>query len=56
MQMISKELHKWLKHEWKVSNHPKYQQYFQSWENNLTDQQIRAFDKMRVADYIQHDK
>ena len=52
--MMNKYLYNWLEYEWRVSNHTKYQKYFKEWINNLTDNQIKAFDKMRLADYIQH--
>jgi len=51
---MNKTLYEWLKSEWKISNHPKYQKYFEEWVKNLTDDQISGFEKMRNADNIQH--
>jgi hypothetical protein len=51
---MSKILYEWLKHEWNISNHIKYQKYFEEWGKNLTVDQISGFDKMRIADYIKH--
>ena len=51
---MPEELYKWLKYEWKISNHNKYQKYFEEWVSNLTKSQIMMFNKMRLAYYIQH--
>jgi len=51
---MKKELYEWLKYEWKISNAAKYQKYFEEWVNNMTETQILGFDKMRLADYINH--
>lgn len=53
-EFMHKELYDWLQYEWKISNHVKYQKYFTEWVNNLTINQILGFDKMRLADYINH--
>jgi len=45
------EIYNWLKSEWKNCNHVKYQKYFEQWVNNLTDDQIKGFDKMMKANY-----
>jgi hypothetical protein len=51
---MNKVLYEWLKSEWKLSNHVKYQKYFEEWVKNLTDDQISGFEKMRTADNIKH--
>lgn len=51
---MNKILYEWLKNEWKISNHVKYQKYFDEWVKNLTPEQISGFDKMKDADYIKH--
>ena len=33
---MNKVLYEWLKNEWKISNHVKYQKYFEEWVKNLT--------------------
>jgi len=47
-------LYIWLEDQWKISNHAKYQKYFKEWVVNITESQIRGFEKARTADYIQH--
>ena len=51
---MNKVLYEWLKSEWKLSNHVKYQKYFEEWVKNLTDDQISGFEKMKTADNIKH--
>lgn len=50
--MDSKIIYTWLKNEWKISNHAKYQKYFETWFNNLTESQINGFDNMRKSNNI----
>ena len=47
-------LYNWLKYQWVISNHAKYQQYFKEWVDNLTENQIIKFNEMRLADYTIH--
>ena len=49
---MSELLYRWLSDEWKNSNHPKYYMYFKVWIDNLTNDQINGFDKMRTSDFI----
>lgn len=51
---MSNILKEWLQNQWKFYNHSKYQKYFEEWYNNLNQNQLKGFDKMRTADYIQH--
>lgn len=51
---MNKELYNWLKYEWLISNHTKYQKYFEEWVKNLTNSQIEGFNKMKNSDYINH--
>ena len=41
------ELKEWLHGIWRRDNHPKYQQYFESWFNNTTDSQRQYFWKQK---------
>lgn len=41
--VITTELYEWLKKEWRYNNHPKYQQYFDEWIENITQEQADAF-------------
>ena len=41
------ELKEWLRGIWRRDNHPKYQQYFESWFDNTTDFQRRYFWKQK---------
>jgi hypothetical protein len=50
----NKILYDWLEQEWKISNHKKYKKYFNEWVENITPGQVKGFNKMRTADYIQH--
>jgi len=50
--MNDRIIYEWLKYQWKISNHVKYQKYFDIWFNNLTDSQINGFDNMRKADNV----
>lgn len=49
MVYINDILYEWLSYQWKISNHSKYQHYFEQWVINLTDAQIVGFEKMRVT-------
>ena len=51
---MDRNLYEWLKNEWSISNHVKYQKYFQEWIEKLTPEQISGFNKMKNADYIKH--
>lgn len=51
---MNKILYNQLEFEWRESNHTKYQHYFKEWVKNLTDGQIKGFEKLRTADYIKH--
>jgi hypothetical protein len=42
----------WLEKEWRENNAVKYQHYFSEWANNLTEIQIKGFDRMRLGKYI----
>lgn len=42
---ISPKLMEWLRQQWKISNHPKYQHYFGEWINNITQNQVDSFEK-----------
>lgn len=46
---MSRELYNWLEKEWRLSNHIKYQKYFNEWIANLTEHQITGF----IKQYIQ---
>lgn len=39
----------WLKKEFLYSNHRKYYKYLDEWINNLTENQIIAFEKQRLG-------
>lgn len=43
--MMTTKLMEWLRHQWRVSNPPKYQQYFEVWVSNITQSQIAGFEK-----------
>jgi hypothetical protein len=47
--MENKVLYNWLEKEWRISNHAKYQYLFKDWVKNLTEAQIKGFNKMRVT-------
>ena len=36
-------LYEYLKLEWEINNHSKYQKYFEEWFNNLTNIQLYYF-------------
>jgi hypothetical protein len=40
---MNKILYTYLEREWRYCNHTKYQHYFKSWVNNLTESQIHYF-------------
>lgn len=42
---IPTKLLEWLRLRWRRDNHAKYQQYFEEWVSNITEDQILAFDK-----------
>ena len=52
MKMIDKTLYDWLKYQWRISNHNKYQHYFKTWVANLTDAQVFGFNKMKEKENI----
>ncbi len=43
INIISADLHEYLEHEWKWNNHVKYLKYFNEWERNLTQEQLRWY-------------
>lgn len=43
MEKMNDKLYNWLYNEWRYSNLPKYMKYFESWVNNLTENQILGF-------------
>jgi hypothetical protein len=43
---MTPELYTWLEETWIRSNHAKYLKYFEEWIKNLTDSQIKGFNKM----------
>ena len=42
---ISTKLMEWLRYQWKISNHAKYQRYFDEWVKNILPSQIDGFEK-----------
>ena len=42
---MTTKLKEWLRHQWRISNLSKYQHYFEIWVDNLTDDQIKGFEK-----------
>jgi len=44
--MMTTKLYNWLEQEWRISNHAKYQHYFEEWIENITETQIKGFGKM----------
>jgi hypothetical protein len=49
--MKNRALYNWLEKEWRECNAPKYQHYFKEWVENLTEDQINGFEKMRTSYY-----
>ena len=43
--MISSELYNWLQREFYLYNHSKYHYLFETWINNITQNQIDGFSK-----------
>lgn len=41
---VTTKLKEWLRHQWKISNHAKYQHYFEEWLSNITEGQINGFE------------
>ena len=41
------ELKSWLRERWRRDNHAKYQQYFEPWFANITDNQIYHFNEQK---------
>lgn len=37
------EFKKWMNYEWNFSTHPKYRHYFETWFENITQDQIYYF-------------
>lgn len=35
----------WLRYQWRISNHSKYQHYFEEWVKNILPEQIQGFEK-----------
>jgi hypothetical protein len=46
--MNNKALYNWLQYQWIDCNPPKYQHLFKEWVANLTETQIKGFEKMRT--------
>lgn len=42
---MSNELYEWLFQHWRRDNHAKYLRYFEEWISNITESQIRYFNK-----------
>lgn len=42
---MTTKLKEWLRYQWRTSNLPKYQHYFDGWVDGLTDDQIQGFEK-----------
>lgn len=42
---LTTKLKEWLRYQWKISNHSKYQHYFEEWLSNITQSQIKGFEK-----------
>ena len=49
---MNEELYNWLERMFMFSNIPKYRKYFKEWVDNITDDQISGFERMRKADYV----
>lgn len=43
--MMTTKLKEWLRYQWKISNHVKYQHLFDVWIENITEDQISGFEK-----------
>lgn len=41
----STKLTEWLRHQWRISNHSKYQHLFEVWLSGITEGQINGFEK-----------
>ena len=48
MENIEESVKDYLRKMWRVSNHAKYQKYFDEWYENLTNTQIYYFNKERI--------
>lgn len=44
---IDPNIKEWLHERWRFDNHAKYQQYFESWFENLTESQLMYFSKQK---------
>ena len=44
---VSEELKTWLRERWRRDNHAKYQQYFDSWFEHLTESQLYYFGEQK---------
>jgi hypothetical protein len=42
---MKKDIYTYLQYEWRMRNHVKYQHYFETWFENITDNQIYYFRK-----------
>lgn len=45
---MNDKLYLYLKEEWRINNHRKYQKYFDEWVKNVTDIQIFYFKKQMI--------
>lgn len=46
---MTDQLYQYLKNEWKINNHPRYQHYFDDWVKNLTKTQIYYYNKLWLS-------
>ena len=42
---MTTKLKEWLREQWRLSNHAKYQHYFEEWIDNILPHQIKGFEK-----------
>lgn len=42
---MTPKLYTWLLEQWRISNHAKYQHYFEEWVKNILPAQIEGFEK-----------
>lgn len=45
---MEEDLYKWLEKQWLLSNNRKYHKYFKEWIDNITENQIFHFNRMRI--------
>lgn len=46
---MDRELFEWLEKEFRIGNLPKYQKYYIEWVTNITQNQIKGFQKQKES-------